>query len=84
MVNYSSELSSHEIAEVWKQRVHAAKVRYYFAIAGVEALDRENFNGCGALQHARQEEEIARNEYMRALEVFTGIVIHDKLPEEPS
>ena len=80
MVNYPTRFPPGETEEVWQRRVEAAKERYYLALAVVE--EAAGSDSCTAILEARLEEERARREYLRVLEIFTRIVIHGKLPDE--
>ena len=39
-------------------------------------------DGSLAVRKARQEESVARDEYMRLLRVVTDLIVHGKIPEE--
>jgi hypothetical protein len=73
--------SEMELERVWQTRVSAAWQVY-------EQSTRE-FNGLVAscdsevMRQARRRESLALKEYMRALRIYTDLVIYGSVPEEP-
>lgn len=66
--------------EQWRNRVRAAKLRFDLAVAQVAQAMRES-SSVGLEQAMRMEVE-AREVYTRELQVFTDMIVRDKMPED--
>jgi hypothetical protein len=79
-----------ELERVWQAHVRSARQRYEeesSEFSRVTADFREGLyqasDGGTALRLARRRESLALNEYMRALQIYTDLVLKGILPEEP-
>jgi hypothetical protein len=83
----SSEL---ELERVWQTRVNAAwqvydeSTREFSRLLAQSTGDSIKFS-CDSevIRQARRRESLALKEYMRALRIYTDLVIYGSVPEEP-
>ena len=73
----------------WRTKLLVAHERYREAAAQAKSVREEeqqgllpSVDGFHAVSKALQEENAALREYMRVLEAFNELVIHDKLPPQ--
>jgi hypothetical protein len=71
----------------WRERVRAARIKYDLVIAESrkvleEQTDLASPDATAALRRVRQQESLARDEYMRVLKIFTELTVDGKMPEE--
>ena len=84
--------SRRELEAQWLERVKQARAHYQERAAICQAVMSERArypiariadpDGAFALQHALRLESHALQEYMRALQVFTNLVVHGIVPRE--
>jgi hypothetical protein len=79
-----------ELEQVWQSRASLARQRYeessreFIRLAGDLKKGRYQPPDCSeALRQARQRESLALEKYMRTVRIYTDLVVHGKLPEEP-
>jgi hypothetical protein len=84
-----SDLIRLGIQEAWRTRVEVARVKYDQAVAEFRRVlkDQRDYplpspDGSGAIRKARQEESVARREYIQVLKVFADLIMHGRLPPE--
>jgi hypothetical protein len=82
-------MSTRELEEAWRKRVRAARDEYIEETnrlaslrAEFSALSDLNVDGSFALSQARKRETRALHEYMRVLQKFTDLVVHEIIPDE--
>ena len=68
------------VEERWCARVRAAKFRFDLAVE--QASQAARGTDFAAAEMFRSMEQVAREEYLRELQIFTDIVVRGKLPEE--
>jgi hypothetical protein len=76
------------LADRWRERVSVAFSQYKTAMKAARAAkdlisDAPAPDGLFAFRNATRAETAARNEYMRVLTIYTNLVIHGKIPDEP-
>jgi hypothetical protein len=80
--------SKQALEDIWRQRVREARLRYEAASAAFRKTWGEHFeqrlsvDPTHAIQQARKVESEALAEYMRALKIFTDLVLHGKIPPD--
>ena len=79
----------HELEIQWRQRLTKAEERLAKAVAASKVVLAEFQEGMMvppdgslAVRNVHFEESRARDEYMKALRVFTDLTLYDKIPEE--
>lgn len=92
-----AEWSRSEFEDIWRERLEDSKERYDAASARCrEVLAEHNASrsasfpkftptpdGTFAIAQALKTESAARQEYVKVLHIFTHLVIHGDLPQEP-
>ena len=74
-------LASRRAAEErWCARVRAAKLRFDLAVADAARALRQTDSA--TVEITQSVEEQARREYLRALQVFTDLIVRGKMPED--
>jgi hypothetical protein len=78
-----------ELEQVWLIRVNLAKQRYeetsrdYLGLVGNLKNGRTSTLGCSeVLRQARQRENLALDQYLRALGIYSDLVLKSMVPEE--
>jgi hypothetical protein len=79
-----------ELEQEWLIRVNPAKQKYeetsgdFLGLVGVFKSRSSSTSGCGEiLRQARQRESRALDQYLRAMRIYTNLVLKDMVPEEP-
>lgn len=79
----------HEQEDLWRGKLRLARERYEEAAKAFRTTWAEHFeprpttDSTFAIQHARKLESQALAEYMRVLKIFTDLLLHGKIPQEP-
>jgi len=80
-----------ELQQVWLIRVNLAKQRYeassrdYLGVVENLRSGRSSTLRCSeVLRHARQRESLALDQYLRAMRIYTNLVLKGMVPEEPN
>lgn len=80
-----------ELEQVWLIRVNLAKQKYeetsrdYLGLVSNLKNGRSSTLGCSeALRQAHQSESLALDQYLRALGIYTELVLKGMVPEEPT
>jgi hypothetical protein len=76
------------LADRWRERVNAALTQYHTAKEAARAAkdlvsEAPAPDGLFAFRKAVRVETAARKEYMRVLTIYSNLVIHGKVPDEP-
>lgn len=81
--------SSTELEHAWLIRASLAKQRYeeasrdFIQLVGDLKNRRSSTLGCSEeLREARQRESLALNQYLRAIRIYTDLVLKGMVPEE--
>jgi hypothetical protein len=85
-------MSSHaDVKQLWQKRVATAKQHYLEhsrellgLVTGSESSRFQHFDVRQAICQACKRETFARNKYMRALRIYTHLVVYGTMPEEPT
>ncbi|HEY2019060.1 MAG TPA: hypothetical protein VGH38_36390 [Bryobacteraceae bacterium] len=74
--------------ELWRARLHEAKLRYDAAASAsrdtMQSFRQRSFptpDGGAALKNALSKERVARSEYMRVLRILTDLCVNGKSPD---
>ena len=82
-------MNDRDLEREWRMRVEVAQQRYLeskraFYEARVELGGDSSLAGGGEkMSQARQAERSALDEYSRTLQIYTDLILHGKVPEEP-
>src|SRR3954453_13558131 len=78
------------LENLWMQRVNSAQVRYRDAKAETASVQIKHAelltpapDGTFALGRALTAENAALREYCRVMTIFTDLLVHGKMPDEP-
>jgi len=89
MPDPGGEAACVSLEELWRSKVQAARQRFCEASARCRDAIGERLealapapDGDYAVRRAAKEEAAALHEYMRVLQIFTDLVVHEKAPEE--
>jgi hypothetical protein len=85
-------MSSHvDVQQLWQKRVATANQHYLerslellALVTGSKSSRLRNFDVRQAIRQACKRETLARNKYMRALRIYTHLVVYGTMPEEPT
>ena len=85
-------MNSHaDVQQLWQKRVATTKQHYLECsqellglVAGSESSRLPNFDARQAIRQACKRETLARNKYMRALRIYTHLVMYGTMPAEPT
>ncbi len=79
-----------ELEDRWRERLDTARHDYDVAVLRFDTVLSDQIkhplpapDGSRSVRLARCEESAARNEYMRLLRIFTDLIVHGTIPEEP-
>jgi hypothetical protein len=77
--------------QFWQKRVATASQHYLERsrellglVTGSKSSRLRNFDVRQAIRQACKRETLARNKYMRALRIYTHVVVYGTMPEEPT
>jgi hypothetical protein len=80
--------SKQKLENIWRERVREARLNYEKASKDFRATWGAHFESkletdpTFAIQHARKVESKALEEYVRALKIFTDLILHNKIPPD--
>ena len=85
-------MNSHaDVQQLWQRRVATAKQHYLERsqellglVTGYENSRLRHFDVRQAISQACKRETLARSNYMRALRIYTHLVVYGTMPEEPT